>query len=78
MFNYIIFKNVRGSDKLNVQLNKSINSLTEMTDKECNIINYMTHTNNYNFNLSVLANNNAPVINENCFVNNIEKMIVEG
>ena len=63
MFNYIIFKNVRGSDKLNIQLNKSINSLTEMTDKECNIINYMTHINNYNFNLSVLANNNAPVIN---------------
>ena len=49
MCEYILFKNVRGSTKLNLHLNNGINSFNEISDELVTIIQYITTTNNYNF-----------------------------
>ena len=49
---YILFKNVRGSTKLNLHLSKSINSFAEISDELATIIQYITTKNNYNWILS--------------------------
>ena len=49
---YILFKNVRGSTKLNLHLSKEINSFAEISDELATIIQYITTKNNYNWILS--------------------------
>ena len=52
MYNYILFKNIRGTTKLNLQLSKPLDSLADLTDSQATIIQYITNKNNYNFTLS--------------------------
>lgn len=64
MYNYILFKNLRGTTKLNLQLSKGLESLADLTDEEATIINYMTNKNNYSFALSTYLDLNAITLNE--------------
>lgn len=64
MYGYILFKNARGTTKLNLQLNKSLDSLAELTNEQAIIINYMSIKNNYNFVLSNELDLNAITIDE--------------
>ena len=64
MYNYILFKNIRGTTKLNLQLHKSIDSLAYLTDEQATIISYMVYKNNYNFVLSNNLDLNAVTIDE--------------
>lgn len=64
MYNFILFKNVRGTTKLNLQLSKGLDSFADLTDEQATIINYMTNKNNYNFTLSGELNLNAITIDE--------------
>ena len=52
MYGYILFKNIRGTTKLNLQLSKPLDSLADITDSQATIIQYITKKNNYNFTLS--------------------------
>lgn len=52
MYGYILFKNVRGTTKLNLQLSKPLDSFADITDSQATIIQYFTTKNNYNFTLS--------------------------
>ncbi len=49
MYGYILFKNIRGTTKLNLQLTKPLDSLADLSDSQANIIQYITNKNNYNF-----------------------------
>ena len=64
MYNFILFKNTRGTIKLNLQLSKGLDSLADLTDEQATIINYMTIKNNYNFTLSSELDLNAITIDE--------------
>lgn len=64
MYGFILFKNVRGTTKLNLQLSKGLESLADLTDEQATIINYMTNKNNYNFTLSSELDLNAITIDE--------------
>lgn len=64
MYNFILFKNVRGTTKLNLQLSKSLDSLADLTDEQATIINYITNKNNYNFILTSELDLNAITIDE--------------
>lgn len=64
MYNFILFKNVRGTTKLNLQLSKGLDSLADLTDEQAVIINYMTNKNNYNFILSIELDLNAITVDE--------------
>ena len=64
MYNFILFKNVRGTTKLNLQLSKGLDSLADLTDEQATIINYMTNKNNYNFTLSKELDLNTITIDE--------------
>lgn len=52
MYGYILFKNIRGTTKLNLQLTKPLESFADITDSQATIIQYFTTKNNYNFTLS--------------------------
>lgn len=64
MYKFILFKNVRGTTKLNLQLSKGLDSLADLTDEQATIINYMTNKNNYNFIISSELDLNAITIDE--------------
>ena len=64
MYKFILFKNVRGTTKLNLQLFKGLDSLADLTDEQATIINYMTNKNNYNFILSSELDLNAITLDE--------------
>lgn len=64
MYGFILFKNVRGTTKLNLQLSKGLDSLADLTDEQATIINYITNKNNYNFTLSNELDLNAITIDE--------------
>lgn len=64
MYNFILFKNVRGTNKLNLQLSKGLDSLADLTDEQATIINYITRKNNYNFTLSNELDLNAITVDE--------------
>lgn len=68
MYGFILFKNVRGTTKLNLQLSKGLDSLADLTNEQATIINYMTNKNNYNFTLSSELDLNAITIDEK-FIN---------
>lgn len=64
MYGFILFKNSKGTTKLNLQLNKSLDSLADLTEEQVIIINYMAIKNNYNFTLSNELDLKAIVIDE--------------
>lgn len=64
MYNFILFKNNRGTNKLNLQLSKGLDSIADLTDEQAVIINYITNRNNYNFTLSRELDLNAITIDE--------------
>lgn len=64
MYKFILFKNVRGTTKLNLQLSNGLDSLADLTDEQAIIINYVTNINNYNFVLSRELDLNAVTIDE--------------
>lgn len=64
MYNFILFKNARGTAKLNLKLSKGLNSLVDLTEEEVIIINYICDKNNYNFTLSSEADLNSVIIDE--------------
>lgn len=52
MYKYILFKNIRGTTKLNLQLSKPLDSLADLSDSQATIIQYITNKNKYSFTLS--------------------------
>ena len=64
MYKFILFKNVRGTTKLNLQLSKGLDTLADLTDEQATIINYITNKNNYNFTLSSELDLNAITLDE--------------
>ena len=64
MYDYILFKNVRGTTKLNLQLSKPLNSLADISDRQATIIQYITNKNNYNFTLSEEVDTIAMTLDE--------------
>ena len=64
MYNFILFKNVRGTTKLNLQLSNGLDTLADLTDEQATIINYITNKNNYNFTLSYELDLNAITLDE--------------
>lgn len=65
MYGYILFKNVRGATKLNLQLSKPLDSLADISDSQANIIQYITCKNDYNFTLSNKLDTVAITLDEN-------------
>ena len=64
MYKYILFKNARGTTKLNLQLTKPLNSLADLTGRQATIISYVTKVNNYNFTLASELDINAITLDE--------------
>ncbi len=64
MYGYILFKNVRGTTKLNLQLSKPLDSFADITDSQATIIQYFTTKNNYNFTLSSELDTSAMTLDE--------------
>lgn len=67
MYSVILFKNARGTTKLNVVLEQSINGLSEISDNVANIIFYLTTVNGYNFTLSTELDTTSATLNETSF-----------
>ena len=67
MYNVILFKNVRGTTKLNVVLEKNIDSIADISINVANIINYLTRENGYNFTLSNTIDTTSAILNETSF-----------
>lgn len=65
MYEYILFKNIRGTTKLNLQLSKPLNGLADLTDSQATIIQYITNKNNYNFTVSNKLDPVATTLDEN-------------
>lgn len=64
MYNFVLFKNTRGTTKLNLKLSKGLNSLVDLTEEQAIIINYFCDKNNYNFTFSSKEDSNNIVIDE--------------
>lgn len=64
MYNFILFKNARGTTKLNLQLSNGLRGLADLTDEQATIISYIVNKNNYNFTLSWELDSNAITIDE--------------
>lgn len=64
MYGYILFKNVRGTTKLNLQLSKPLESFADITDSQSTIIQYFTTKNYYNFTLSSELDTSAMTLDE--------------
>ena len=67
MYNVILFKNARGTTKLNVVLEKNIDSLADISNNGANIVNYLTRENGYNFTLSNTIDTTSATLNETSF-----------
>lgn len=65
MYKYILFKNKRGTTKLNLQLSEGLNSLAEITNNLAMIIQYMANKNDFNFTLSEELDTIAMTLDEN-------------
>ena len=64
MYGYILFKNIRGTTKLNLQLSKPLDGFADITDSQSTIIQYFTTKNNYNFTLSSELDTSAMTLDE--------------
>lgn len=67
MYCVLLFKNARGTTKLNVVLEKNIDSLADISNNIANIINYLTRENDYNFTLSNTIDTSSATLNETSF-----------
>ena len=64
MYYYILFKNTRGTTKLNLQLKKPLDSLADLLGNQAAIIQYITTKNNYSFTLSDKSDTVAITLDE--------------
>ena len=64
MYKYILFKNKRGTTKLNLQLSEGLNSLAEITNNLAMIIQYMSNKNDFNFTVSEKPDTIALILDE--------------
>ena len=64
MYGYILFKNTRGTTKLNLQLKKPLDSLADLLGCQAAIIQYITTKNNYSFTLSDKSDTAAITLDE--------------
>lgn len=64
MYGYILFKNIRGTTKLNLHLSKPLDGFADITDSQATIIQYFTTKNNYNFTLSSELDTSAMTLDE--------------
>lgn len=65
MYKYILFKNKRGTTKLNLQLSEGLNSLAEISINLAMIIQYISNKNDFNFILSEELDTIAMTLDEN-------------
>ena len=65
--NFIQFKNVRGTTKLNLHLNKSVYGFSEISDDVSIIIQYICLKNNYNWLVSKEPYELALTLEESAF-----------
>lgn len=65
MYKYVLFKNKRGTTKLNLQLLEGLNSLAEVTINLAMIIEYISKKNDFNFVLSEKPDTIAMTLDEN-------------
>ena len=64
MYKFILFKNARGTTKLNLQLSKPLNTLVDLTGRQATIIGYVTKINKYNFTLANELDTSAITLDE--------------
>ena len=69
MYNVILFKNARGTTKLNIVLEKNIDSLADISINVVYVINYLAREGGYNFTLSNTIDTSSLTLNEACFNN---------
>ena len=65
MYKYVLFKNKRGTTKLNLELSGGLNSLAEVTINLAMIIEYISKKNDFNFILSEKPDTIAMTLDEN-------------
>ena len=65
MYGFILFKNIRGTTKLNLKLSKPLNGLADLSVGQATIIQYITNKNHYNFTLSNELDTVALTLDEN-------------
>lgn len=65
MYKYVLFKNKRGTTKLNLQLVVGLNSLAEVCISLAMIIEYISKKNDFNFILSEKPDTIAMTLDEN-------------
>ena len=64
MYKYILFKNKRGTTKLNLELSDSLNSLAEISINLAMIIQYIAKKNDFNFTVSEEPDTIAMILDE--------------
>ena len=64
MYKYILFKNKRGTTKLNLELPEGLNSLAEISNNLAMIIQYISKKNDFNFTVSEEADTIAMILDE--------------
>lgn len=64
MYKYILFKNKRGTTKLNLELSDGLNSLAEISINLAMIIQYIANKNDFNFTVSEEPDTIAMILDE--------------
>ena len=64
MYKYILFKNKRGTTKLNLELPEGLNSLAEISNNLAMIIQYISKKNDFNFTVSEEPDTIAMILDE--------------
>ena len=64
MYKYILFKNKRGTTKLNLELSEGLNSLAEISINLAMIIQYIANKNDFNFTVSEKPDTIAMILDE--------------
>lgn len=64
MYKYILFKNKRGTTKLNLELSEGLNSLAEISINLAMIIQYIAKKNDFNFTVSEEPDTIALILDE--------------
>lgn len=64
MYKYILFKNKRGTTKLNLELSVGLNSLAEISINLAMIIQYIANKNDFNFTVSEEPDTIAMILDE--------------
>ena len=67
MYIVLLFKNTRGTTKLNVVLEKNIDSLADLSNNVATIINYLTREHGYNLTLPDTIAPSSATLNEISF-----------